>query len=132
MQGGCLCNAVTIEARDNDQVEACHCGMCRRWGGGPLIAIHCGSDVVFSGSEFIKVFESSDWADRGFCKECGSHLFYHLKPTDEYVVPVGLFQTKDNFVFKQQVFIDQKPGFYEFSNQTKNLTEQEVFDQFGA
>ncbi|MFC6633473.1 GFA family protein [Microbulbifer taiwanensis] len=132
MKGTCLCEAVTVEASESKEFEACHCGICRRWGGGPLLAVHCGNNAAFTGNESIATFASSDWAERGFCKNCGTHIFYHLKPTDEYIIPLGLFQSEGNFVFKGQVFIDQKPSFYEFSNQTENLTEREVFEKFGA
>ena len=132
MKGTCLCESVTIETNSVNEFEACHCGTCRRWGGGPFLAVHCDSNVSMSGREHIKVYESSDWAERGFCSNCGTHLFYHLKPTDEYIVPVGLFQSEDNFNFRQQIFIDKKPGYYAFANPTENLTEQEVFEKFGA
>ena len=52
MQGSCLCGAVSLKTNSKTEVEACHCGMCRRWGGGPFLAIHCGSDVSFSGTVF--------------------------------------------------------------------------------
>lgn len=36
--GSCLCNAVTFTANAIDHgIGACHCGICRKWGGGPLI-----------------------------------------------------------------------------------------------
>lgn len=132
MKGACLCNSVTIESNDVTEFEACHCGICRRWGGGPFLAVHCGSDVGITGSESIKVYESSEWAERAFCRNCGTHLYYHLKPTDEYIVPLGLFGKETAFTFKQQIFIDQRPDFYEFSNETEMLTEQQVFEKFGA
>jgi len=130
MKGVCLCKSVTIETNDINDLEACHCGMCRRWGGGPFLGVHCGSDITLSGSEFVKTFQSSDWAERGFCGNCGTHLYYHLKPSDEYMVPVGLFQSVEDFTLKQQIFIDKKPSYYAFSNETENLTEQQVFEKF--
>lgn len=132
MKGTCLCKTVTIEVSDNKHFDACHCGMCRRWGGGPLLAIHCGKSASFTGEESITTYRSSDWAERGFCSKCGTHLFYHLKPTDEYIVPLGLFPPDNGFEFKAQIFIDQKPDCYEFANRTENLTEREVFEKFGA
>lgn len=132
MKGVCLCGSVTIEMSNVSDFEACHCGMCRRWGGGPFLAVHCDSNISISGNEHIKIFESSDWAERGFCSNCGTHLYYHLKPTDEYEIPIGLFQAEDGFKFKQQIFIDKKPSYYQFSNQTEDLTEQQVFEKFGA
>ena len=45
--GHCLCGGVKITARAaSNHVGACHCTMCRRWGGGPLMEIDCGTDVV--------------------------------------------------------------------------------------
>ena len=132
MKGSCLCESVAVETATIGEFEACHCSMCRRWGGGPFLSVHCNSPVTFSGEEFIKTFASSEWAERGFCGKCGTHLFYHLKPSDEYIVPVGLFQSEGDFKFKSQIFIDKKPDFYEFSNETEQLTEQQVFEKVGA
>ena len=36
------------------------------------------------------------------------------------------------FEFKEQIFIDRKPSYYEFANQTENLTEAEVFAKFAT
>ena len=91
MKGSCLCGAVAVSAPDQTEVAACHCGMCRRWGGGPLLAVHCGHDVHISGTEQVTVFKSSEWAERGFCSRCGTHLFYRVVQGNEYIVPVGLF-----------------------------------------
>ncbi len=130
MEGKCLCGAVSIQAKQIKDVEACHCGMCRRWGGGPFIAIHCGSDVKISGGDSITEFDSSAWASRAFCKNCGTHLFYRFKPANELIVPAGLFQDQDGFEFKEQIFIDKKPSYYDFANKTQNLTEAQVFQKY--
>lgn len=132
MDGQCLCGAITVRTPDKTSVDACHCGMCRRWGGGPALGIPCGSEVQIDGSEQLKVYQSSEWAERAFCGECGTHLFYRLRTTNEYFVPAGLFQTETELEFKEQIFIDQKPGYYEFANQTLNLTEAEVFAKFAT
>jgi len=130
MDGKCLCGVVSIKTPDKKNVDACHCGMCRRWGGGPFLVVHCGSDVEIEGLEKLKVYKSSEWAERGFCGECGTHIFYKLLPTSEYFVLAGLFQDGVEFEFKEQIFIDRKPDFYEFANQTENMTEAEVFAKF--
>ncbi len=130
MEGKCLCGAVTIIAQVATDVEVCHCGMCRRWGGGPLIAIHCGTDVQIFGVENITQYASSAWAERGFCKTCGTHLFYRLKPKNEYIVPAGLFQDQSGLELKEQIFIDKKPAYYDFANSTNTLTEAQVFEKY--
>ncbi|MDF2365957.1 MAG: GFA family protein [Sneathiella sp.] len=98
-KGSCLCGEVKINATASDNnVGACHCRMCRKWGGGPFLAIDCGSEVAFEGDENISVFNSSDWAERGFCRSCGTHLYYRLKGNGQYIMPLGLFEDDGNFV----------------------------------
>lgn len=130
MKGTCLCGAVCITAPDHLSMSACHCTMCQRWGGGPLLSVHCGSTPTITGSEHVSVFESSDWAERGFCSKCGTHLYYRLVAANEYVVPAGFFQDGTQFRFEEQIFIDSKPAYYEFANETAQLTGAEVFAKY--
>jgi len=126
----CLCGAVHLKATSmSKHVGACHCGMCRKWGGGPFMEVDCGTEVTFTGEDNISVFDSSKWAQRGFCSQCGSHLFYRLKANGQYMIPVGLF-AESGFVFDHQVFVDKKPSYYRFSNKTKDMTEQQVFELY--
>lgn len=130
-KGSCLCGTVNFSAsKVSKYIGACHCMTCQKWGGGPLLAVNSGCDVSFSGEKFISVYDSSPWAERGFCKKCGSHLFYRLKQQQEYIVPVGLFENSDDFVFQRQVFIDQKPAYYCFANDTENMTAAEIFAKY--
>lgn len=127
--GQCLCGAVRLTAnKASNSAGACHCGMCRRWTGGPLLAVDCGTDVTIEGEADVAVYPSSDWAERGFCRVCGSHLFYRLKGNGQYMVPPGLLD--GDFVFDHQVFIDEKPAYYSFANETENLTGEELFAKY--
>lgn len=131
LKGRCLCGAVQLTVSvSNASVCACHCKMCQRWGGGPLLTVRCDGDVRFDGEDNIRIFSSSKWAERGFCSKCGSHLYYHLKSDGHYAVPIGLLDHVDGLVFDEQIFIDEKPPFYSFANDTKNLTGAEVFAQY--
>ena len=130
-RGHCLCGAVTIAARRAaNRVGACHCSMCRRWGGGPFLEIDCGTDVTIEGDEHITVFESSDWAERGFCAKCGTHLFYRIKRTGLHIVPVGVFEDDTGLTFNHQVFVDERPHYYRFENETEDMTGAEVLAKF--
>ena len=130
-KGSCLCGEIHFIVHNvNYNVTACHCSMCRKWGGGPLMAVHCGSETSFNSEQNITLYNSSEWAERGFCKLCGSHLFYRLKQNQHYSIPVGLFEKQQNFIFDEQYFIDKKPAFYSFSNKTADLTEAEVFEKY--
>ncbi len=130
MRGQCLCGSIEVEAPEIAGIDVCHCSTCRRWSGGPMLAVHCGSEVNFTGGE-PATFQSSEWAERGFCRNCGTHLFYHLKGNDEYILPAGLF-AKQDFQMNSEIFIDEKPAYYTFSNETQKMTGAEVFAMFAA
>jgi hypothetical protein len=130
-QGSCLCGAVHVSTKTmNNKVGACHCSMCQKWAGGSLMMVDCGSNVSFQDKENVAIFNSSEWAERGFCKQCGSHLFYRLKAQDRYFMPVGIFDGVEQFIFDHQIFIDEKPEYYCFANETQNMTGAEVFAMF--
>ncbi len=94
------------------------------------MAVDCGTEVSFEGEDNISVFDTSEWAQRGFCNRCGSHLFYRLKASNQYMMMAGLFEDQHAFVFSRQVFIDRKPSYYRFADQTTNMTEAEVFARY--
>jgi hypothetical protein len=129
--GGCLCGAVRFHAMPHGrEFGVCHCGMCRRWSTGPFAAIECVGEVGFDNEEALGIYRSSDWAERGFCKRCGTSLFYRLVDKPFYVMSVEAFDKRDDFVLASQVFIDEKPGYYTFAEKTKNMTGAEVFAEF--
>ena len=127
LSGHCLCGAVTVEAvPTRPHVEACHCDMCRRWGGIAFMGIQCGGDVTFTGEDNIARYKSSDWAERGFCTKCGSNLFYHILEGSDYQIAAGLIDDQSRLRMSLQVFTDFKPEFYGFANETKMMTGEEV------
>ncbi|KAA5604739.1 GFA family protein [Roseospira marina] len=131
--GGCLCGAVRFTLSEDVRVfSACHCAMCRRWTGGPMLAVHCRGPVSWEGTEHITRYRSSDWAERCFCARCGSSLFYHLVATGEIILSLGLFDDQSRFTMAKQIFIDEKPPGYAFANPTETMTGAEVFALYGA
>lgn len=132
-QGRCLCGQVQVRLHDvNPEIGACHCSMCRTWAGGPFIAIDAGANVEVSGSDSVSVFNSSDWAERAFCRHCGTHLYYRLKESNDHHVLAGLFDKDQPLNFETQIFIDEKPAWYSFAENTKNLTGEQVMAMFAG
>ncbi|MDJ0647507.1 MAG: GFA family protein [Xenococcaceae cyanobacterium MO_188.B19] len=131
VKGSCLCGGVKISTTNiNHHIGACHCSMCRKWGGAALLAVECDNSISFEGEENITIYQSSAWAERGFCNKCGSHLFYRLKEKNHYYVPVGIFDNDESLVFDLEVFIEEKPKYYTFSNETKKMTGEELITMF--
>ncbi len=132
-RGSCLCGAVRVVVDTFEEtMGACHCNMCRKWGGGPLLAVDCGTGVRIDGEEHVAAYDSSEWAQRGFCSQCGTHLFYRLKESNQYVMPIGLFDDVVDIRFESQIFVDEKPDYYSFGNETTHMTGAEVFAKYGA
>ena len=127
----CLCGGVTITAKEiNPKFTVCHCDSCRIWSGGPFFALQCGTDVVIKGNDKITLYDSSSWASRAFCSECGTHLFYKLKKTAEYNVSVGIFKDLNGLTMNMQYFSDQRPDYYCFSNDCQEMSRAEVMEYF--
>ncbi len=130
-RGHCLCGKVSVEVAEQSlHIGACHCTMCRRWGGGPWLAVDCGTAITFTGQEHINVYDSSMWAERGFCGRCGTHLFYRQKESEQHIMSAGLFDDNEGWELSHQIFIDEKAHWYDFANETKDLTGAEVFAKY--
>lgn len=131
MTGGCLCGAVRFTAAPAKRdVGACHCGMCRRWAAGPFLALECRDAVTIDDATHLGVYRSSEWAERCFCKQCGTPLFYRLVGKGFYAISAEAFDDRSGFTFASQIFIDEKPAYYDFANKTHNMTGAEVFAAF--
>lgn len=113
LTGTCLCGAVaiTIDAM-HPEVDICHCTMCQRWGGAFYAGVK-GANVDVSGAEAVTVYRSSAWAERAFCKHCGSNLWYCFTPTGNRSFLAGLFNLPPGFGIEQQIFVDEKPDWYD-------------------
>jgi hypothetical protein len=130
--GGCLCGGVRFTAeRIETHHHACHCGMCRRWAGGPLF-VTAAEGVSFEGADNLGRFDSSDWAQRGFCTRCGSNLFYLLKPAGQYFMCVGALDGAQDFRLDREIYIDHKPPGYAFAGDLERQTEAEVLAAFSG
>lgn len=97
-----------------------------------MMAFGAGGSAILQGEDAISVYSSSAWAERGFCKHCGTHLFYRLKEPRHYFLPLGLFEGTESMTFHAQSFIDKKHPGYSFAEATDNLTSEEFFAKFGS
>ena len=129
-RGQCQCGAVTFTAEEVDsEFGAGHCRMCQRWSGGIFFAttVH---GLDFEGEQHISRYRSSDWAERGFCSKCGSHLFYRLVKSDDYEMCVGTFDDQSSFALKTEIFVDRKPDGYALAGDHPRLTEAQTLEKY--
>ncbi|AKQ42034.1 aldehyde-activating protein [Aurantiacibacter atlanticus] len=129
MEGRCLCGGVTITLHaPKDHVEICHCNMCRRWGGAFYAALE-GDSFTIDNSELVSTYQSSAWAERGFCSKCGSNLWYRFLPTGNRSFLAGLFTEADDLPVGQEIFVDEKVAWIALSGDHPRLTGEEIIEQ---
>jgi hypothetical protein len=133
LSGQCLCGAVRFKAAPSKpEMDVCHCGMCRRWSGGVFMAVDCGNSLEIVDGTELAVYRSSDWGERGFCRQCGSSLFWRGVDDGHVAVSIQAFDDPGRFEFVEEIFIDEKPDNYAFVNDTRKKTGAEVFAEFTA
>ncbi len=129
--GQCLCGAVKFTAAPkNGDVGVCHCSTCRRGTAGSYFAIDCGDTLKIESESALGIYNSSDWAERGFCKTCGSPIFWRTKDRKSNIVSINAFDDVGELRLDHEVFIDEKPGYYSFSEKTQQMTGAQVFEMF--
>jgi hypothetical protein len=137
--GGCLCGAVRFELKDEPKTYgACHCSMCRKFSGGIELGLEVApGGIIWSGEENIATYESSEWAERGFCKICGSSLFWRLTapgPMQGLLsLSAGALDSFEGLTFASEVYIDNKPNSHAFAgDDRKQMTEADVMAMVAA
>ena len=81
------------------------------------MAVNSQENVKFEGAENIVNYASSEWAERGFCRKCGSNLYYHLLPRPE--VPDGMYMLAAGTVvrnYEPQWVKDKAPEMQRYLN----------------
>ncbi len=111
--GKCLCGAVRFVAGDmGDEFSTCYCGARQRWGGGAFRGIGVAPDKLdIEGRDNIGTIQGSDFAERAFCTECGSSIWYRPtagKHAGQTSISVGLLDETDGLVLKYEPFTDHQ------------------------
>jgi hypothetical protein len=83
----------------------------------PVTALSGTADI--EGEDNRTKIRSSDCAERGFCKKCGSNLFCHIIDSNEFQIAAGLLVDQSDLRLSLQVFTDRKPPFYTLADKHK-------------
>lgn len=123
LSGKCLCGAVAWEAQmDRDAVDACHCGQCRRWSGHywASVNVEFATLRISEGEEHLAWHRSSDRVRRGFCRQCGSALFWHADRHPDHAhriaVGAGSVDGPTGLRLHEHIFVADKGDYYEIKD----------------
>ena len=130
-KGHCLCGAVKLEGVGQPKISVCHCAQCRQWTGGTSINVTFDKGTSIVEDATLAWYESSDWAERGFCARCGSCIAYRLKADPLTLYPqAGIFDIPAGETIHEHIFIDSKPDYYDFADDSPRLTAEETLAKF--
>jgi len=113
-RGSCLCGAVRFTAKRLLRgVLYCHCLQCRKQSGHFYAAAKAADvDLVIEGGEEITWYAASPEAKRGFCRACGSALFWKHNNLDETSILAGAFDKPTGLSAVGHIFVADKGDYY--------------------
>jgi hypothetical protein len=116
--GGCLCEAVRFDiVGPMRKVVYCHCGQCRKTSGHYVAATAVDTDkLVFVNDSGLDWYHSSDTADRGFCKHCGSSLFWRPAHGEYLAVMAGALDAPTGLSSREHIYVDDASDYYEIND----------------
>jgi hypothetical protein len=116
--GSCLCKGVVFEVRGKlSSVLACHCTQCAKTSGNFAAMTCCASkDLNLLRDETLTWFRSSNEVQRGFCRQCGSNLFWKQAGSSDTYITAGTLDKPTGLKIGAHIFVASKSDFYDITD----------------
>ncbi|WP_419912880.1 GFA family protein [Hoeflea sp.] len=117
-KGSCLCGAVeyTVVGQIKN-VTACHCTQCRKQTGHHYATTSVDDEqLTVTGLQHITWYHASDDAKRGFCKICGSALFWKCHSDPYTAVLAGSLDGETGLKLEKHIYCADKGDYYEITD----------------
>jgi len=112
--GSCMCGA--LHYRVNGPLRpiiACHCIQCRKSSGHYVAATECPTEDLHIDGDTLQWYASSSEAERGFCRRCGSNLFWRRIGANSTSIWAGSIDGPSGLHIAQQMFANSKGDYYD-------------------
>jgi hypothetical protein len=118
LNGSCLCGSVRFKVDGHMRpIVACHCSQCRKQTSNFLAATNAESqDVTFLETSGLSWYTSSKKAERGFCKQCGSVLFWRRFDSSTLSISAGSLDGETGLFICEHIYVADKPDWYEITD----------------
>lgn len=117
-EGSCLCGSVrfTTDGPLSD-VVACHCTQCRKQTGHFFATTTVADEhLSIAGSENLAWYHASPDAKRGFCRICGSTLFWKHDNDPYTAVLAGSLDGETGLKLKKHIYCADKGDYYDLDD----------------
>lgn len=117
-RGSCHCGAVSFEVTGPvREVIYCHCVQCRKQSGHIVAATACGDDqLMLSGADNLNWYAASPAAKRGFCRTCGSLMFWKAEDSDRISIMAGAFDNPTHLHAGHHIHVADKGDYYQITD----------------
>ena len=114
-QGGCVCGQVRFEVTGElAGVIGCHCRQCRRMSGHFFAATAVPhTNLLFTRNQGLAWYAASKTSRRGFCRNCGSSLFFDHGSNEPIGIAAGAFDGNPPLRMAAHIYTDEGGGYYE-------------------
>lgn len=117
-RGRCLCGAVAfrIDAEPAAPI-ACHCKQCRQQSGHYFSAVAAPwAAIRFDREDGLTWYRASGIAARGFCRDCGSSLFWKADEDATVMVAMGSLEDTTGLSLGDHYWVDFKGDYYQIAD----------------
>jgi hypothetical protein len=116
--GSCLCGAVRFAVEGELAApSACHCTICRKTSGHYYAGLGAPrASVTIEGGENVTWYRSSEKVRRGFCRTCGSQMFFDPIYRDWIGLNMGAFDGPTGTRLSMHIFVADKGDYYEIAD----------------
>lgn len=113
-RGSCLCGGITYEVDGPlRNVIACHCTQCRKQTGNFMTATSAErNDLKVVDAGRLRWYRSSAQAERGFCNDCGSILFWRADGRADISITAGTLDGATGLVTEGHIYCADKGDYY--------------------
>jgi len=129
-KGGCACGEVRFRTGGELRpVVACHCSQCRRafTNYGAFTAVER-SALAVDNEAAVSWFDSSPGVRRGFCRHCGSALFWDRASNDYVSIAAGAFDQPSGLQLARHVYVADKADFYDIGDGLEQFPQGQGLD----
>lgn len=116
--GRCACGAVSFSADGpfRDAI-ACHCRSCRHQSGHYLVATATAIErIAIDGAENLTWYGATEHARRGFCRICGSLMFWEPETRTHMSIMMGAIDDPGDIRLTRHIFVSEKGTYYEIGD----------------
>ena len=118
LSGSCLCGAVTYTVSGNIQESsACHCSQCRKQSGHYWASANVKEHQLhITRDDGLTWYQATKHAKRGFCRICGSYLFWTGPHDDTIAFSLGSLDGPSGVTLQKHIFVADKGDYYDIAD----------------